>query len=224
MTDTPLRHVAAFDFDGTLTRRDTLIPFLMRVSGRTRFAQVCTQLGLLGARRRVDVRDRDELKIEMIRRLFVGRSEDHLRESGRLYARDLVANELDPGVLTRLELHRDAGHEVLFVSASLVYYLDPIAEQFGLRGVIAVEPAVDGDRLTGALTHPNVRAEQKAARLREWMGGPATGPLDGVDLWAYGNSSGDHALLELADHRYWRGRPAKIPAGAELFVPTPTLP
>ena len=224
MTETPLRHVAAFDFDGTLTRRDTLVPFLVRVSGRTRFAQVCTQLGLLGARRRVDLRDRDELKIEMIRRLFVGRSEDQLRELGRIYARDLVANELDPDVLTRLELHRDARHEILFVSASLVYYLDPIAEQFGLQGVIAVEPTVEDGRLTGALTHPNVRAEQKAVRLREWMGAPPTGPLDGVDLWAYGNSSGDHALLELARHRYWRGRPSATPAGAELFLPTPELP
>ena len=81
-------------------------------------------------------------------------------------------------------------------------------------------PWTDG-RLTGALTHPNVRAEQKAVRLREWMGQPATGPLHGVELWAYGNSSGDHALLQLADHRYWRGRPNKVPAGSELFAPGP---
>ena len=219
-----MRHVAAFDFDGTMTRRDTLVPFLMRAGGRTRFVQICTQLGLLGARRRVDLRDRDELKVEMIRRLLAGRSESQLRELGRLYARDLVANELDDGVMARLAHHRDAGHEVVIVSASLVYYLDPIAEQFGMQGVIAVEPGVDGDQLTGALTHPNVRAEQKALRLRDWLGQPETGPLDGVDLWAYGNSSGDHALLQLAEHRYWRGRPSSTPAGSQLFIPTRNLP
>ncbi|MHB1139702.1 MAG: HAD-IB family hydrolase, partial [Microthrixaceae bacterium] len=69
------RPVAAFDFDGTLSRRDTLVPFLAKVAGRARFVQVCSQLGLLGARRRVDMRDRDELKIELVRRLFRGRSE-----------------------------------------------------------------------------------------------------------------------------------------------------
>lgn len=223
MAEPTTRHVAAFDFDGTLTRRDTLVPFLAKVSGRPRFAQVCAQLGLLGARRRVDVRDRDEVKAEMVRRLFAGRSERELRRQGEVYARDLLANQIDPDVLRRLDQHRDRGDDVLFVSASLVYYLDPIAEQLGMQGVIAVEPAVDGDRLTGALTHPNVRAEQKALRLREWLGQPANGPLDGVELWAYGNSSGDHALLRLADHAYWHGKPSKVPMGAQLFVPSDRL-
>jgi phosphatidylglycerophosphatase C len=221
VTDPISRKVAAFDFDGTLTTRDTLVPFLAKVSGPARFAQVGAQLGLLGARRKVDVRDRDEVKAEMVRRLFSGRSERDLRRRGELYARDLLANQVDPDVLRRLDQHRDLGHEVLLVSASLVYYLDPIAEELGLHGVIAVEPAVDGDRLTGALTRPNVRAEQKALRLREWLGQPRTGPLRGVELWAYGNSSGDHALLQLADHAYWRGRPNKVPAGSQLFVRGP---
>lgn len=219
--DTPHRTIAAFDFDGTLTRRDTLVPFLAQVSGRTRFVQVCAQLGLLGAQRRVDVRDRDEVKAEMVRRLFAGRSERDLRRRGEIYARDLLANQVDPDVLRRLDEHRDRGDEVLFVSASLVYYLEPIAEQLGMQGVIAVEPAVDGDRLTGALTHPNVRAEQKALRLREWMGQPASGPLQDAEVWAYGNSSGDHALLQMADHAFWLGRPNKVPAGSQQFVPRP---
>lgn len=218
------RSVAAFDFDGTLSRRDTLVPFLAKVAGRARFVQVCTQLGLLGARRRVDVRDRDELKVEMVRRLFRGRSETELRRQGEWYARDLLANELNPEVLRRVEQHRTAGHEVLFVSASLVYYLDPLARELDLQGVIAVEPAVDGDTLTGELTHPNVRAEQKALRLRDWLGEPPEGPLQHTELWAYGNSSGDHALLELADHAYWLGRPSKVPTDCSIMQPLAQFP
>ena len=40
--------LAAFDFDGTITRRDTLVPFLARVAGPARFAGTCARLGLLG--------------------------------------------------------------------------------------------------------------------------------------------------------------------------------
>jgi phosphatidylglycerophosphatase C len=218
------RPVAAFDFDGTLSRRDTLVPFLSSVSGRARFVQVCTQLGLLGARRRVDVRDRDELKMELLRRLFRGRSEAELRERGELYARDLLTNELNPEVLRRVEQHREATHDVVFVSASLVYYLEPLARELGLQGVIAVEPAAEGGVLTGELTHPNVRAEQKAVRLREWLAEAPTGPLEHTELWAYGNSSGDHALLELAHHAYWLGRPSKVPAGSSILVPVARFP
>jgi len=215
------RKVAAFDFDGTLSRRDTLVPFLAQAAGRRRFAQVCGQLGLGGVRRSVDLRDRDRLKEQMLRELFAGRDEQELRHLGARYARDLLSDQLRPDVLTRLEDHRRAGHEVVFVSASLVYYLEPLADLLDLQGVMAVEPEVVGGRLTGALARPNVRAEQKAVRLREWLGQSAAGPIDGVRLWGYGNSSGDHALLAMSDHRYWLGRPGKVPAGSHVFTPGP---
>lgn len=220
MPDQP-RRVAAFDFDGTLSRRDTLIPFLAQVSGRRRFAQVCGQLGLSGARRTVDLRDRDGVKEQLLRRLFAGRDEAELRRLGQQYARDLLSDQLRPEVLTRLEDHRRAGHEVLFVSASLVYYLEPLADMLDLQGVLAVEPEQHQGRLTGELVRPNVRAEQKALRLREWLGQPESGPLEGIELWGYGNSSGDHELLAMSDHAAWLGRPAKVPAGCSVFRPGP---
>ena len=221
------RRVAAFDFDGTVSRRDTLVPFLVRVSGRRRFAAASARLGLSSAPGRagrssgagqLDVRDRDAVKEQLLAELFRGRWERDLRRAGALYARDLLSDQLRPELLGRIDQHRAAGHEVVFVSASLVYYLEPLAELLGVGDVLAVEPEVVDGRLTGALLRPNVRAEQKAVRLREWLGSPASGPLPGVELWAYGNSSGDHALLELADHASWLGRPGKVPAGATTFT------
>ncbi|MEZ5239298.1 MAG: haloacid dehalogenase-like hydrolase [Microthrixaceae bacterium] len=116
------------------------------------------------------------------------------------------------------------------MSASLRYYLDPIARHLDMTDVIAVELEERDGVLTGALSAPNVRAEQKALRLREWLGIGEDAPMDGVELWAYGNSSGDHALLELADHAYWLGRPDARPPEAVQFRgrtawcdPTPAL-
>lgn len=217
-TDRP-RRVAAFDFDGTLSRRDTLVPFLALAAGRTRFTRACARLGLLGARGRLSPRDRDAVKVELLRLLFAGRPEHELRHLGTLYARDLLSDQLRPEVLRRLEQHREADHEVVFVSASLVYYLEPLAEQLDVQHVIAVEPEVVDGRLTGALTAPNVRAEQKAVRLREWLGAGERGPLGDVELWGYGNSSGDHELLELSDHAFWMGSARKLPSGATVFSP-----
>jgi phosphatidylglycerophosphatase C len=217
------RGVAAFDFDGTISKRDTLVPFLAKVAGPARFAGVCARLGLSGARRNVDIRNRDEVKEEMIRLLFAGRSEDELRSRGEVYARDLLSDSLRPMVVDRLHRHRERDHRTVVVSASLVYYLDPVARAFGIDGVIGVEPEVVDGVLTGALARPNVRAEEKAVRLREWMGAGPEDPLDGVRLWGYGNTSGDHALLEMSDHAYWLGRPGKVPAGAEILTPETPL-
>lgn len=214
------RRVAAFDFDGTLSRRDTLVPFLLRAAGRRRFVAAAAQVGLSGARRQLPLADRDEVKVALLSALFTGRAERELEALGRTYARDLLANELRPEVLDQLSRHRHAGHEVVLVSASLVYYLDPLAAELDLQAVLAVEPAVHDGRLTGGLARPNVRAAEKAIRLREWLGAPADRPLEGIELWAYGNSSGDHALLAMADHAAWLGTPSKVPSGVRMFSPT----
>jgi phosphoserine phosphatase len=94
-----------------------------------------------------------------------------------------------------------------------------LARWFQLSGVIAVDPEVRDGVLTGRMRHPNVRGEQKAVRLRQWLGAPAEGPLEGVELWAYGNTSGDHALLALADRAFWLGKPDRCPPGAVQFRP-----
>lgn len=215
----PDRCIAAFDFDGTVSKRDTLIPFLVKAAGRRLFARECARLGLVGAQRQVDLRDRDQLKEQLLGALFRGRNAEELRQLGTLYARDLLSDQLRPDVLARLREHRQAGHEVLFVSASLVYYLEPLAELLGLSAVLAVEPAEQDGRLTGGLVRPNVRAEQKALRLREWLEAPPVGHIDGVRIWGYGNSSGDHELLAMSDEAYWLGRPAKAPHGVAVFSP-----
>jgi phosphatidylglycerophosphatase C len=220
VTEQP-RRVAAFDFDGTVSQRDTLVPFLAKAAGRRRFAQACGRLGLVGARRGIDLRDRDGVKERLLRELFAGRDERELRHLGERYARDLLSDQLRPDVLSRLEDHRRAGHDVVFVSASLVYYLEPLAALLGAQAVMAVEPEVRDGRLTGALARPNVRAEQKALRLREWLGAAEHGPVEGVRVYGYGNSSGDHALLAMSDHAYWLGRPNKVPARCSMFLPGP---
>jgi phosphatidylglycerophosphatase C len=224
----PQTGVAAFDFDGTISRRDTLVPFLAKVGGPTRFAAACGRLGLSGARRSVDIRNRDDVKERIIRMLLAGRSEDELRSRGELYARDLLVGGLRPMLLDRLHRHHHRGHRTVIVSASLVYYLEPLARELGMEHVIAVEPEVVDGRLTGALVRPNVRAEQKAVQLREWLGAHGLEPVEDpaatpVRLWGYGNTSGDHALLAMSHHRYWLGRPTRVPPGAELLTPETPL-
>src|SRR5690606_11798318 len=67
--------VAAFDFDGTLTRRDTLLPFLRRACGGHRVARA-----VAAAARRT--RDRDVLKVAAIDQLFRGSPAERLERLG----------------------------------------------------------------------------------------------------------------------------------------------
>ena len=213
------RTIAAFDFDGTITKRDTLVPFLAKVSGPARFTSACAQLGLLGARRKVPLQDRDRIKEHMIELLLGGRSEHDLQRAGERYARDLLTGDrLRPDVVARIHEHHRVGHGTVIVSASLIYYLEPIARELSMDGVIGVEPEVVDGVLTGRLARPNVRADEKAVRLREWLGAAPDGELD-ITVHGYGNSSGDHALLEMCEQGWWFGKAAKVPGRAKPFRP-----
>lgn len=208
------RCVAAFDFDGTLTPRDTLVPFLARCYGRRRLLRAAAAVGPPW-RLEAELHRRDHAKAELLRRLTAGDDPDRVAELGRRYAAELEAI-LVPAMRERVEAHRDAGHQLVAVSASLASYLRPLlGERLAFDEVIAVELAVGEDgHHTGEMVRPNVRGPQKAVRLREWLA--ATGEAEDVELWAYGNSSGDAEFLAMADHAALlagRGRPALPPLG-----------
>lgn len=214
----PRRTVAAFDFDGTVSRRDTLVPFVARFAGVRKSASGSLGTGWDGlVRRRAELRDRDAFKAQMVRRLLAGRDARDLDRAAGVYAARLIDTALRPEMVEEIRAHVAAGHETLFVSASLSNYLVPVARYLGMTDVIAVELDVTEGVLNGSMVHPNVRAEQKAVRLRRWLGVPDQGPIEGVHLWAYGNSSGDHELLAMADRSFWLGKPSACPPGVELY-------
>jgi phosphatidylglycerophosphatase C len=200
------RRIAAFDFDGTLTQRDTLLPFLVRACGARRVAQATSRVAPLAARARLgrlqaEIHHRDAVKEALLADLLRGRDAEWFAEEGRSYARTLPGR-LRPEMSDQVAWHRRHGHELVIVSASLRTYLEPFAAAEGFDHVIAVGLEVDGEgRLTGRLEGPNVRGREKVARLEAWLAGeqPAL-------LWGYGNSSGDAELLERAHVPVWVGR------------------
>jgi phosphatidylglycerophosphatase C len=193
--------VAAFDFDGTLSARDTLVPFLRRVSGTPRVLAAA-------ARALPQGRDRDAYKLALIGHLFRGEPADRLASQGEAYVPSLEA-VLRPEMLDRLRWHQTEGHTTVLVSASLGAYLRPLAERLGLDATLAVELVVGADGLlTGEVVGGlNTRGREKVSRLRAWLA-ERHGPDAEVELWAYGDSSGDEQLLALADHPTWVGKRA----------------
>jgi len=184
--------VAAFDVDGTLTVRDTVVPFLTAVAGRRR---VGAALGWAALR---SPGDRDRMKAGLVRRTLAGVDAQRLATIGAEVAASVVEHRLRPVVLGRLRWHLDAGHTVVLVSASLRPYLDPLAAALGVAHVLCTELVVDADgRCTGALLGPNCRGVHKVERLREWAS-----PQDRI-VAAYGDARSDGPMLTMADEGWW---------------------
>ncbi len=198
--------VAAFDFDGTLSTRDNLVPFLRRLVGTRRLAGAILRTApRLVAAGLADGR-RDVAKAALLRCLLAGVDPDTLSGCAESFASEVVAHHLRPEALERVEWHRRQGHALVIVSASLADYLRPVGERLGFDAVLATELERGGDaRLTGALAGANVRRVEKARRLDAWLDGrPAF-------VWAYGDSRGDRELFERADRPVRVGGRRRLP-------------
>lgn len=197
--------VAAFDFDGTLTDRDSVVPFLRSLAGTRRIA-----LGLARSPRRLVSaalrRDRDRVKELASEVVFAGRAVIDVERAADRYGSELVTDRLRADTLARLRWHQQAGHLVVIVSASYELYLREVVRSLGVDGLCATRLESDGGVFTGRLDGPNCRAAEKVRRLHGWMADRALDPVAST-LVAYGDSAGDRAMLAAADHAYWVDTP-----------------
>ena len=197
--------VAAFDFDGTLTQRDTLLPYLYQGLGWARFGWVMVRCSpwLLGFALRV--LPNHVAKCRLLHLAFAGRSvlEVDGWTTGWMAT---LPSQLRPDALAQLTAHLRAGHRCVMVSASPDVYLQSVAQRLGFDALICTEMAMHHGMLTGRLRTLNCYGEQKVVRLTQWLA--AQGLLrDCITLHAYGDTSGDKPMLRLADHAWYRGKP-----------------
>jgi phosphatidylglycerophosphatase C len=198
------RTVAAFDFDGTLTRRDTLVQFLASIAGWAAVARAFGAESPRLARMALGRADRDDTKERVLTRVLQGRPFADVQAAGRAYGRDLASTAIAPDMRARIAWHRRAGHEIVIVSASLDVYLVEVASALAVEHLLCTSLEVDAHgNCTGRMLEGNCRGAAKADRLRAHVG------AGDVTIWAYGDSSGDDEMLAMADHAI-RVRRARI--------------
>ncbi len=187
--------LAVFDLDGTITYRDTLFPLVLRLLAR-RPPRLLRLLGVIPAAARfVFDRDRGALKQSLLRRTLRGTVRAELFEVSERFVADTIARRCFANALATVRRHRDAGHHLVLMSASVDFYVPEFARQLGFQDVVSTGVRWDGDRLEGSLTTANRRGEEKARVFRDLLA--ARGD---PESFAYGNSASDLPHLALARH------------------------
>jgi phosphatidylglycerophosphatase C len=210
--------VAAFDFDGTLTHGDTLLPFLATALGWPRFAWALLRSSpwLVGHVLRL-VRN-DIAKARLFKAALQGVATADVQRWAGHWAREQLPGQLrdaqDP-TMAQLAWHRAAGHCCVMVSASPDIYLERAAAVLGFDGLICTQMEAEltgpglGERLTGRMKTPNCHGEQKVIRLQAWLTERYdAAALADMTLYAYGDTSGDKPMLRMAQQAWYRGKPS----------------
>ncbi|MGB4098964.1 MAG: HAD family hydrolase [bacterium] len=190
--------LALFDFDGTITVKDTLLDFAVYVKGLPLSTLVYIRLiPAFVAWKRGKITNQD-FKERFLTMSFQGLSESYLRSKGNEYGRDRIPRLLRPKALERLEWHREQGHRIVIVSASTDVWLSEWCRLQGLELICSKLEFIDGV-CTGRLQGVNCRGAEKVSRIQAEI---ATS--DYQVIYAYGDSSGDKEMLEFADKKFFK--------------------
>ena len=208
--------IAIFDLDGTITYRDTLFPLVLRQLARRPWRLLKLLAVAPAALRYLIDRDRAALKQSLLRATLRGMTRGELEQSSAIFVRETIQRRCFRDALAAIRRHREAGHFLVLMSASVDFYVPEFGRQLGFDQVISTGVAWNGDRLDGTLTTPNRRGEEKARCLRTLVQERA----DEI-TFAYGNSDSDLPHLKLAKHGLLvNGSPAARRAAIALGVPT----
>ena len=192
--------VAAFDFDGTLTRRDTLFPFLLHLAGYFKLFNKIIYLSPILAGYALSFIRNDIAKVKVLRCFLANMEMNKVQQFAQQFAEQELPGLLRPEAMQRLAWHKQQGHRCVVVSASLEIYLRPWASKVGIDDVLGSRlEALDDGRTSGKLLGENCFGAEKMRRLEILLG-----PREGYTLYAYGDSRGDKELLSAADFAFFK--------------------
>ena len=188
-----MKQLFAFDFDGTLTTRDTLIAFIRYACGTPRFLLGFLLHAPLLVLMKLRLYSNGKAKQRLFSWFFRGmplEAFDALCQSFASTHRHL----LRPETVCLLQQALSEGAEVLVVSASIDNWVQPF---FPTVTVLGTQIEVIDGRLTGRFLTPNCYGQEKVRRIL------ALHPdRSAYRLTAYGDSRGDRELLAFADEAH----------------------
>ncbi|HEY1036021.1 MAG TPA: HAD family hydrolase [Pseudoxanthomonas sp.] len=191
--------LALFDFDGTLTTRETFPDFMRYAVARPRLLVGGVLLApvVFGYRRGWIAGNPTRASIVQVG--LRGVDAARLRAQGDAFAREVLPDVLRPEAMARLAWHRERGDRIVVVSGGLDVYLAPWCATQGIELLCSVLAERNG-RITGYAGAQCV-GEEKVRRVRALCD-----PQGYAAIHAYGDTHEDNAMLSMAHHRTYRGQ------------------
>lgn len=102
-----------------------------------------------------------------------------------------------PKAVQLVQKHREQGDQLMVITSTNRFIVEPICHKFGIHEVIATELEISEDRYTGRVAGIPAYREGKVTRLSAWLEAHQES-LEGSTF--YSDSINDQPLLERVDH------------------------
>lgn len=190
-----MKQIVAFDFDGTLTTKDTLIAFIRYAKGSMRFWMGFLRYSPLLVLMKLGLYPNWKVKQKVFSHFFKGVTIEAFNDLCQRFAQDNLHLLRPQGIKTLMQA-QDDGAEVVIVSASIDNWVQPF---FADVTVLGTQIEMNNGLLTGRFLTQNCYGQEKVNRIL------ALYPhREDYHLTAYGDSRGDKELLAFADESHYK--------------------
>jgi len=190
--------LSLFDFDGTITTDDSFIKFIRYCVGdiKTAGGMLCLSPMLISYKLKLIPNYR--AKQRMLSYFFKGMDERQFQKLAKEYSLNHIDTIVRPKAIEKITWHKDQGHTIVVVSASIECWLKPWCDKHGLD-LIATKLEKEEGSITGKLLTKNCYGIEKTNRINEEYN-----LSDYEYIYAYGDSQGDKELLTLANESFYK--------------------
>jgi phosphatidylglycerophosphatase C len=190
--------LALFDFDGTLTTKDSLPEFIKYAVGAPSYYLGLLLLSPVLILYLVKIISNDRAKERLISHFFKGWTAMRFKALADRFSETQIDRITKPKAMARMQWHKAQGHKVVLVSASLECWLEKWCSKNKI-GLIATRLEMKDNKISGRFATKNCYGAEKEKRIKESLN------LKDYDyIYAYGDSNGDREMLALADESFYQ--------------------
>ncbi|MBF1620120.1 MAG: haloacid dehalogenase-like hydrolase [Prevotella sp.] len=195
-----MRKIYAFDFDGTLTTKDTLLEFIPFAKGSGQMFRGFLLFSPLLLLMKLHLYPNWKAKQQLFSYFFKGMNIDDFNALCTHFAEQNKHLLRPAGIEKVRQAIEEEQATVLIISASIDNWVRPFFDEIDKKiQVLGTQIETTGGRLTGQFTTKNCYGQEKVNRLT------ALYPhREAYDLIAFGDSRGDKELLDFADKGFYK--------------------
>ena len=190
--------LVVFDFDGTITQKDTLIEFIKFTKGKKQFYGGFLLFSPLLIAMKLRLLPNWKVKQRLFSYFYKGVPIEIFDKWGVEFS-TTIDKILRYKTMETLKLHKENSDKIIIISASIENWIKPWADKTGIDIVLSTQIEVDSkNRITGKFLTKNCYGQEKVNRFLEIFPN-----RNDYKLIAYGDSRGDRELINFADKEYY---------------------
>ncbi len=190
--------IAFFDFDGTITTKDSFIEFMRFNLGDRKFFTGFMLNAPYMLAFKLKLMSNQAAKEKMIRYFYKDVPIEKFNEDCRRFAKEILPGLIRPKALLEIERLKKANCLVVVVTASPENWVCYWTNELGIELIGSQLEVIDG-KITGKLCGKNCHGEEKVRRITE-----KHVIADYEEIYAYGDTRGDLPMLGIATSSHYK--------------------